>query len=831
MRLQLLSGLAGLLVGASAFAQVHRTFPAEITDVDSVSRTVTVATDLGELPSLRHQGSAQFAGLLLPGGEVVDLDLRQLDLARMKYGFRVDGQARPDLLDGLDLSVWMGQVVGEPQSDVLLSFSSAGTRGWIQRGDELVHLMPRPDARGDWANGSTVLMRERDYVELNGQRPSSCATDRLKRPTGETTARTSGNEAPLSEYGTQMLGSCNLRECTVAVETDFQLYQVFGNDLNAETAYFTTLSAAASARYEQQFDTVLTYPYVQFYTNSNDPWTSQDGGGGSVDLLYEFQGAWTGSVPTGATLAHFLSGANLGGGVAWLDVLCDDEFNFGVSGNIDGDVSFPVSQGPDNWDFMVFCHELGHNFSSPHTHDYCPPIDSCFDGQCTNGTSCTNQGTIMSYCHLCPGGLANITTFFAPEVVAQVAPAVQACLPLYSGIAITPPTIVSNTSTTEVTAQIAGGVNGNVELNYRYDGGSYNTLVMADQGGGLYSANLPAADCNDTPEFYVSFDSQICGLTTAPSGGAGSPYTAAVGEVMISFQDDFEVFQGWTTLNNGASSGDWQRGVPVDDGGWDYDPSSDGDGSGSCYLTQNENGNTDVDDGSVTLFSPSIDMTGGGVSIEYDYFLRLTDEDGTDRLLVEANNNAGAGSWTTIATHDTNGGLAWRHHVIDMESAGITLTTDMVIRFTANDGDAQSIVEAGVDGFEVFSVSCDGGNQPGPYCDPANPNSFSAFGGVLTHVSGSPGGTMTFDVTQVPNTPGIFYYGPNQGDLPFGCGRRCVVGGITRTGVFFATGHSVNAVLDTTGASTPFNIQYWFRDPSNEAFCGDEFNTTNAVGF
>jgi hypothetical protein len=101
-----------------------------------------------------------------------------------------------------------------------------------------------------------------------------------------------------------------------------------------------------------------------------------------------------------------VSGANLGGGIAYLSTLCDtaQDFSFAVSGNIDGQVPFPIAVGPLNWDFMVTAHETGHNFGSPHTHDFSPPIDQCAFG------ICITDGTLMSYCHLCPGGLASITT-------------------------------------------------------------------------------------------------------------------------------------------------------------------------------------------------------------------------------------------------------------------------------------------------------------------------------------------------------------------------------------------------------------------------------------
>ncbi len=98
-------------------------------------------------------------------------------------------------------------------------------------------------------------------------------------------------------------------------------------------------------------------------------------------------------------------------------------------------------------------------------------------------------------------------------------------------------------------------------------------------------------------------------------------------------------------------------------------------------------------------------------AITYDYFLRLTNTNGgVDRLLVEIDSNGGSGTWTEIARHTSDGGLAWRTHEItadDLSAAGVTQTATMQMRFTANDSDPQSIVEAGLDAFHVTAVLCD----------------------------------------------------------------------------------------------------------------------------
>jgi hypothetical protein len=240
--------------------------------------------------------------------------------------------------------------------------------------------------------------------------------------------------------------------------------------------------------------------------------------------------------------------------------------------------------------------------------------------------------------------------------------------------------------------------------------GPFTESALADLGGNLFQGILPAAPCAELVQFYFQVQTTDAVVHQEPDDAPASYYEATAFDITVSFADDFETDQGWMAENLGASSGDWQRGVPVDDPGWDYDPASDGDGSGQAFLTQNLVGNTDVDGGAVRLTSPVFDMTDSNVSIAYEYFLRLTDTtNGVDRLLVEMSSNGDAGPWTVVATHDTDGGLVWRHHEMtqqQLEATGLVLTADMKIRFTANDADPQSIVEAGVDGVETKSLAC-----------------------------------------------------------------------------------------------------------------------------
>ncbi|MBK7645165.1 MAG: hypothetical protein IPJ19_19320 [Planctomycetes bacterium] len=350
-------------------------------------------------------------GAPLADGRRVDLALERADPDTADLVVEVDGVRVPGRF-ALQGSSWAGKVVGEPDSSVFVGFSPLGSRGWIYSQGEYHHILAQPGADGLWAHSLSRLVSESQLGEL-GVRPNiDCGMDQLYAP--GTIPHPERNPAPQSMATTTTL------VCRQAIETDYQLYQDFALDLAAEQTYVAQLLGAENQRYIEQINTVLSTVYLGFHTNSNDGWTSGDTGAGSGAMLGEFQAAWANNLPNGANLATFLSGASLGGGVAWLDTLCNGTYGFAVCGNITlqgGLTPFPVVQGPLTWDFMVLTHEVGHNFGTPHTHDWCPvPLDQCapngYFGNCQSSQVCINNGTLMSYCHLCSGGMNNVYPYF-----------------------------------------------------------------------------------------------------------------------------------------------------------------------------------------------------------------------------------------------------------------------------------------------------------------------------------------------------------------------------------------------------------------------------------
>ena len=116
-------------------------------------------------------------------------------------------------------------------------------------------------------------------------------------------------------------------------------------------------------------------------------------------------------------------------GIAWLDSLCRGTHGYSFSQVCKFAEDTAVNDAP------LVGHEIGHNFGSPHTHCYTPPIDTCYNGEAcyTGSRSCpapvtingvTNvTGTVMSYCHLTGCGS---TAVFHPRTVALITPKIQA---------------------------------------------------------------------------------------------------------------------------------------------------------------------------------------------------------------------------------------------------------------------------------------------------------------------------------------------------------------------------------------------------------------------
>ncbi len=250
-------------------------------------------------------------------------------------------------------------------------------------------------------------------------------------------------------------------------------------------------------------------------------------------------------------------------------------------------------------------------------------------------------------------------------------------------------------------------INSTPTLHYRYDNGSYQSIPLMPLGNNHYKAILPPAICGDSPEYYISAQGSASGIHTYPYDAPNTTFSSFVGFLSQFYFDDFENDTGWTVSNDvNLIDGEWERGIPI--GGGDRgDPPTDYDGSGYCYLTDNVDGNSDVDGGITYLISPKINLSDGyiavinyaiwytnyfGINPHADYFdVYLSNDDGVNYQLVESIGPYSVAAW-----------IPYRLVVNEY----MTPTDSMRLVFAASDLGLGSIVEAGVDTCYAYTLTC-----------------------------------------------------------------------------------------------------------------------------
>ena len=192
-------------------------------------------------------------------------------------------------------------------------------------------------------------------------------------------------------------------EARIAVETDYEFYEAMGST-QAALDFIGDAFAFASTVYETEANTRLSVTYISLWTEGpeSDPWDDT-----TLDREEDFAAFWRANRQNvSRTLAHMIVGRANYCGVAWIDVLCNTRYGYGYTHEL---------CIPGRYSLI---HELGHNFGSLHTSEYCgvagnpEPVDTCTPqekGKCKREASmpagCPGPGeacvTVMGYTSGC----------------------------------------------------------------------------------------------------------------------------------------------------------------------------------------------------------------------------------------------------------------------------------------------------------------------------------------------------------------------------------------------------------------------------------------------
>lgn len=265
-------------------------------------------------------------------------------------------------------------------------------------------------------------------------------------------------------------------------------------------------------------------------------------------------------------------------------------------------------------------------------------------------------------------------------------------------------------------------VSNSVQLHYRFDGGSFTTVPMANTFGFTYSADLPPAPCDANVEFFFTAEGSITGPIQVPTDGASAPYSVNVGSIDTVLEDDLSTDMGWTVgaPDDDATTGIWERVDPVGTGAQPGDALF----GTLCWVTGQHpgggDGANDIDGGKTTLISPMYDFSDYGPGeLTFSYWRWYSNSSGAspnaDIFVIDISDDGGA-TWTNLETVGPNGGQVnggWFQNEFDPADF-VSLTDSVMLRFVASDEGDGSLVEAAIDGLKVDAETCVDGSPDCP---------------------------------------------------------------------------------------------------------------------
>jgi len=300
---------------------------------------------------------------------------------------------------------------------------------------------------------------------------------------------------------------------------------------------------------------------------------------------------------------------------------------------------------------------------------------------------------------------------------AVLAMAEELALPVRFGSGAPLPRVLDADEATTFEVEIKDGAGeldpGSPRVRYTLDvGGGPVTDALTPIGEGVYRVELPALGCGRSLEYAIEAESTDGRVVRLPAGDAVTARSVIEDAV---FADDMESDRGWSVGAPGdtATTGIWERADPEPT---DAQPGSDSTPDGTlAWVTGADAGGrlgaNDIDDGATTLTSPLLDATPPADWHEAEMVVRYArwysndkgDAPNDDAMSVELTTDGGS-SWVSLeeARDNFEAWIAREFSVADFAAP----SDQTRVRFVARDDEPGSIVEAGVDDFELVRRGC-----------------------------------------------------------------------------------------------------------------------------
>lgn len=425
-------------------------------------------------------------------GETLELELVKVELLTPEFTLGTLGANAQENVPYQGGIHYRGIIRGNPNSLASLSVFDDGIMALMTDEGGTYQLGKMEDASGQY-----IFYRKED---LKASSPLSCFAD--------DDAVAHEEETATDDRGV------GCKTVSVYFECDYKLFTDKGSSTTNVTNYITGLFNQVSTLYANE-NVGIAISQIYVWT-SPDPYQSY---GSTSSVLNAFRS--TKGTNFNGNLAHFLSTRNLGGGIAYLDVICFKSYAFGVSAISNSYQNVPTY----SWSVEVVTHELGHNLGSWHTQSCNWPngaLDNCYtpEGNCPSGPAPTNGGTIMSYCHLTNYGI-NFNNGFGSVPGNRIRDKVLAASCLTASGSV--PAGLNTTNITSSSATLSwGAVAGATTYTVQYKTAVTSSWITA---GNTTSPtyNLTGLSINTAYNWHVKTDcsnySVTASFTTSGSGG------------------------------------------------------------------------------------------------------------------------------------------------------------------------------------------------------------------------------------------------------------------------------------------------------------------------
>lgn len=292
-------------------------------------------------------------------------------------------------------------------------------------------------------------------------------------------------------------------------EVRYEIFQQKGGMTNTVN-YMTGLYNQTATLYaNDDIDVTLSQLFVW---DTADPYT----GSSTSSFLDQF-----GVVRTSfnGDLAHLI-GYTGGGGIAWLNTLCNGQIRYRMA--YSGISSSYASVPTYSWSVEVITHEQGHNMGSQHTHacawngnntaiDGCGPAAGYDEGCSGPLPSSSVGGTIMSYCHLTSSTI-KFANGFGSQPTARITSRVNAATCLGTcGTTCDAPTPLTVSQITQTAAQVSWPNTGATSYTLQWKASSSGTWTTVS---GLTGTSHPLNALNPATSYDARIQA-VCGSTSS----------------------------------------------------------------------------------------------------------------------------------------------------------------------------------------------------------------------------------------------------------------------------------------------------------------------------